>query len=43
MSDRKSILLKIPEELKKELENEAKAKDLPLTRYITMLLLERNK
>ena len=39
----KSFLLKMDEDLKKELEEEAKEKGLPLSYYIRMILLERNK
>lgn len=35
--------LKINDELKKQLENEAKEKGLSLTAYIRMILIERNK
>ena len=37
------IHIKIDNELKKQLEKEAKEKGLSLTAYIRMLLIERNK
>lgn len=37
------ILLTIPEDLKKELENEAKEDNRSLNNYILTVLLERNK
>ena len=37
------IHVKIDERLKKQLEEEAKAKGLSLNAYIRMLLIERNK
>ena len=39
----KGILLKIDEDLKKELQKEAKERGLPLASYIRMILIERNK
>lgn len=38
-----SIHVKIDESLKKQLEEEAKAKGLSLNAYVRMLLIERNK
>lgn len=43
MEQKKSILLTINEDLKKQLEEEAKGKGLNLTSYIRMILLERKK
>lgn len=43
MEQKKSILLTLNEELKNELETEAKKKGLNLTSYIRMLLVERKK
>ncbi|MCI7208116.1 MAG: ribbon-helix-helix protein, CopG family [Clostridium sp.] len=37
------IHIKVDDELKKQLEEEAKAKGLSLNAYIRMLLIERNK
>lgn len=37
------IHLRLDENLKKQLEDEAKEKGLSLTAYIRMLLIERNK
>ncbi len=39
----KSILLKIEENLKNDLQKEAKEKGLPLVCYIRMILIERGK
>lgn len=41
--NKKNVLLVIDENLKNELEDEAKAKGLSLNAYIRMLLIERNK
>jgi len=38
-----TLIIKIKEELKKELENEAKEKGLNLSSYVRMILTERNK
>ena len=37
------IHIKVDEDLKKQLEEEARAKGLSLNAYIRMLLIERNK